>query len=61
MVFRYDINNNKTFISTRIIEESNLDARLLMKDLVKGGRFPAMGGGFISELIFPDQFFAQFN
>lgn len=36
MLFRYDINTGKTSISTRTTKESEVDAGLLMKNLVEG-------------------------
>lgn len=59
MLFRYDMKARKTFISTRSTQESNINAGLLMKQLIGGGGSKSMGGGSISGLLFPEQVLSQ--
>lgn len=55
LLFRYDLNTGKTFISGRSTKESSIDMGLLMRELIQGGGTRAMGGGSISKLLFPEQ------
>lgn len=56
VLFRYDINTSKTFISCRTTLDSGIDAGLLMKKWIHGGGSKPMGGGSVSGLHFPDHF-----
>ncbi len=59
MLFRYDLLNNKTFISTRTTEMSEVNAGVLMKKLIGGDGTKSMGGGSIQGLFFPEQLFSS--
>lgn len=61
IMFRYDILNRKTLISARATKESNINAGMVMNALVKGGGSKPMGGGSMSELVFPQDFFKKFE
>lgn len=59
ILFRYDLRNNKTFVSCRTTEKSDIDAGKLMKQFIGGGGSYVMGGGSVDGLKFPHELFVQ--